>query len=165
MKKILLFGGVVVISLLIGAGATFGVMTFLHSTPKSPAGPAAAPHVQAAKPKPKPIIFAELADVTVSLPPESGAPATSYVTLSMKFQTDNPAVLVSYAEVEPIIKADIITRLMNETTASLQGQANRNDFIRGALTIANTVIHEDGNLPSQDNAFSAAYITNLVTQN
>lgn len=167
MKKLLLIVGVALGALLVGIGGTLGVTQFMQPQAKvgSAAGASHPVAASAAKAKPKKLLFAALPDITVSLPPQPGADATSYVTLSLKFSTTDPQVLIAFAEVEPIIKSAIITRLMNETAASLQDGNTRNDLIRGSLSMANMIIRQQGNLPTDDQAFSAAYITNLVTQN
>jgi flagellar basal body-associated protein FliL len=163
MKKFLPMIMTVLIAVLAGGGAAFGVMKFMGGG-HEPAAASATPHkVEAKKPEEKKLLFASLADVTVSVPPQPGAAATSYVNFSVKFSTDQENALIVFEELQPIIKSAIITRLMNETTQSLQDQRNRVDLTKSCLTIVNTVMNRDGSF-SPANPFGAAYITNLVTQ-
>jgi len=162
MRKILGMVVVAVVSLLIGSGATFGVMTFLHH------GASATSPAVAAKPKPVPVVvkptyFASLADITVSIPPQPGTPATSYVLFSIKFSTTDQGALVAFDELQPIIKSAIITRLLNETTQSLQSQQTRTELMASALGIVNGILAKNLNY-NPPNPFTAAYIANLVTQ-
>src|ERR1700761_7941786 len=98
----LVTAGVIVLAIAIGAGATFGVMHFLQT------GGAAHAH-DAANTKddahPKPIYFADLPSVVVSLPPQAGAPATSYVQIGMQFATHDKQALESFNTLQPIIKS------------------------------------------------------------
>jgi flagellar basal body-associated protein FliL len=164
MKKLLPIVLTVLIAVLAGGGAAFGVMKFMGGGAHGPAAASAAvPKVAAKKAEEKKLLFASLADVTVSVPPQPGAAATSYVNFSIKFSTDQQGALLVFEELQPIIKAAIITRLMNETTQSLQDQRSRVDLTRSSLTIVNTIMSRDGSF-SPANPFGAAYITNLVTQ-
>lgn len=164
MKKFLPIVVTALIALLVGAGGAFGVMKFMGgSASHGPAVASAAPKVDVKKKEEKKLLFATLADVTVSVPPQPGAAATSYVNFSVKFSTDQQNALLVFEELQPIIKSAIITRLMNETTQSLQDQRSRVDLTRSCLTIVNTVMSRDGSF-TPANPFSAAYITNLVTQ-
>ncbi|GAB0116679.1 flagellar basal body-associated FliL family protein [Acidisoma sp. 7E03] len=161
MKKILPLLLTAIIAILIGAGGAIGFMKFIGGA--APHGGAAAPaKVEVKKEPEKKILFADLSDVTVSLPPQPGAAATSYVSFSIKFSTFDQAAILSFAELQPIIKSAIITRLMNETTQSLQDQRSRVDLTKSCLTIVNTVMVQNGSLSTAP--FTAAYITNLVTQ-
>lgn len=162
MRKILGMALVALVSLLIGSGGTFAIMTFLHH------GASATAPAIAAKPKPvapvvKPIYFASLSDVTVSIPPQPGTPATSYVVFSIKFSTTDQGALVAFEEMQPIIKSAIITRLLNETTQSLQSQQTRSELMVSALGIVNGIINKNLSY-NPPNPFTAAYIANLVTQ-
>lgn len=168
MKKLLPLLLTVLIAVLAGAGSAIGVMKVMGggSTKVAEAGgghgAATAKH-EAKKQDVKKILFADLSDITVSVPPQPGAAATSYVSFSVKFSTDDQSALLAFAELQPIIKSAIITRLMNETTQSLQDQRNRVDLSKSCLTIVNTIMARDGSF-SSPNPFTAAYITNLVTQ-
>lgn len=164
MKKLLPLILTAVIALLIGGGGAFAVMKFMGGGAHgSAAAPAAAAKAVVKKEEAKKLLFASLSDVTVSVPPQPGAAATSYVNFSIKFSTDQQSALLVFEELQPIIKAAIITRLMNETTQSLQDQRSRVDLTKSALTIVNTVMSRDGSY-TPANPFIAAFITNLVTQ-
>jgi len=164
MKKFLPMVVTVLIALLAGGGAAFGVMKFMGGATHGPAAASGgAPKVAAKKEEVKKLLFASLSDLTVSVPPQPGAAATSYVNVSIKFSTEQQNALLVFEELQPIIKAAIITRLMNETTQSLQDQRSRVDLTKSALTIVNTVMSRDGSF-SPPNPFAAAFITNLVTQ-
>ncbi|MBW4024770.1 MAG: flagellar basal body-associated FliL family protein [Proteobacteria bacterium] len=140
-------------------GGTVGIMTYLHH-PSAAAATAAVPPKPKVAPSP---LFATLANVTVSIPPESGAAATSYVEFSVQLSTQDQTALVTFEELQPIIKAAIMTLLMNETSASLQDPQTRVDLTKGCLHIVNDVLNRNASdMPRSP--FSAAYITNLVVQ-
>jgi flagellar basal body-associated protein FliL len=162
MLKILGIFVVAVVSLLIGSGGTFGVMTFLHHG-ASAAGSAGAPQPRLVAAVIKPTYFASLSDITVSIPPEPETPATSYVLFSIKFSTTDQGALVAFDELQPIIKSAIITRLLNETTQSLQSLQARTELMASALGIVNGILAKSLNY-NPPNPFTAAYIANLVTQ-
>jgi len=169
MKKLLPYLLTILIAVLAGGGSAIGVMKVMGGGSGIKAaemggghGAAPAKH-EAKKADVKKIYFADLSDITVSVPPQPGAAATSYVSFSVKFSTEDQSALLAFAELQPIIKSAIITRLMNETTQSLQDQRNRVDLSKSCLTIVNTVMARDGSF-SSPNPFNAAYITNLVTQ-
>jgi flagellar basal body-associated protein FliL len=147
----------VVLALLLGIGGTFGVMHFLMPAPKADASKPAPP------PPPKPIFFAEIPDVVVSIPPEAGQPASSYVQLGVQFSTYDEKALTTFAELQPIIKASIINLMLNETSAGLQTPAGRADIVKNCQNIANTVMNNSANY-TPANPFFGAYITNLVIQ-
>jgi flagellar basal body-associated protein FliL len=153
MVKILLIVLVAIVAIAATIGGTLGIVTYMHHatpTPTVASGEAPKP------PPPKPVYFATLSDVTVSIPPQSGAAATSYVNFSVELSTFDQGALVPFEELQPIIKAAVITLLMNETSQSLQDPQARVDLTKGCLHIANDVVDR--------NAFGAAYITNLVVQ-
>lgn len=162
MKKLLPLLLTALIALIAGGGGAFGVMKFMGGGARGPA-PAPVAKVEPKKEEVKKLLFASLSDVTVTVPPQPGAAATSYVNFSIKFSTEQQSALLVFEELQPIIKAAIITRLMNETSQSLQDQRSRVDLTKSALTIVNTVMSRDGNY-SPPNPFAAAFITNLVTQ-
>ena len=159
MLKILVIvlGAILVIALSIGG--TIGVIAYLHHP---------APNVASGQPPkpppPKPIYFANLSDVTVSIPPETGAAATSYVAFSVQLSTSDQNAMMTFEELQPIIKSAVITLLMNETSQSLQDPQTRVDLTKGCLHIANDVLARNASF-TPSNPFSSAYITNLVVQN
>jgi flagellar basal body-associated protein FliL len=159
MAKILPIIAAAVVSLLVGISGTFGLMQVLHGAHPAASAAAAVPP----KPVVKTVYYASLSDVTVSVPPEPGQPATSYVLFSAKFATTDQSALLVFDEMQPVIKSSIITRLMNETTQSLQSQQTRNDLMASCLNIVNYVLNKNGGF-TPPNPFTAAYIANLVTQ-
>ena len=113
---------VIILAIAAGAGAMFGVMHFL------PMGGAAHAHDTAKTDRhahPKPIFFADLSDIVVSIPPQAGAPATSYVQIGMQFSTYDQRALESFTTFQPIIKSQVINLLMSETSAALQNPTTR----------------------------------------
>jgi flagellar basal body-associated protein FliL len=157
----LVTAGIIVVALAAGAGAMFGVMHFMQMNS------AAHAHDVAMKPKddahPKPILFADLSDVVVSIPPQTGAPATSYVQIGLQFSTHDAQALANFTTLQPIIKAQVINLLMSETSASLQNPVTRTALIQNCLIVANSVLAQNGG-NSGAKPFDAAYITNLVVQ-
>jgi flagellar basal body-associated protein FliL len=157
MVKILLAVLIVVLALAAGIGGTLGVTEFMHHPAPTVASG------QAPKPPPKPVYFATLTDVTVSIPPAAGDASTSYVNFSVQLSTFDQNALVTFEELQPIIKAAVITLLMNETSQTLQDPQTRVDLTKGCLHIANDVLNRNASY-SPANPFVAAYITNLVVQ-
>jgi flagellar basal body-associated protein FliL len=155
---ILKLAGTAVVAAGIGVGATLGVVHFTGHPASAQAASAAAP---AAAP-PKPMFFANLSDVTVSIPPDTGEPATSYVEFGVQFATTDQTALTTFDELQPIIKSDIINLLMNETSRGLQDPQTRADLVKSCLDISNTVLARNANVSPAP--FSNAYITNLVVQ-
>jgi flagellar basal body-associated protein FliL len=156
----LVTAGVIVLAIAIGAGATFGVMHFLQMRGAAHAHDTAKTGGDA---HPKPIYFADLSSIVVSIPPQTGASATSYVQIGMQFATHDERALESFNTLQPIIKSQVINLLMNETSAALQNPATRNELIQSSLDIANQVLAKDSG-KTGEKPFDAAYITNLVVQ-
>jgi flagellar basal body-associated protein FliL len=157
MKKLLL-PIIAVVVLAIGIGATFGVLHFMHSgSSKTAAKP-----VPVVVP-PKPIFFAQLPDVVVTIPPDTGQPASSYVQLGLQFATYDQNSLATFDELQPIIKADVINLMLSQTSAGLQSQADREALTKSCQAIVNSVMTKNANY-TPANPFFAAYITNLVIQ-
>jgi flagellar basal body-associated protein FliL len=151
---------VIILAIVAGAGVMLGVMHFL------PMG--GADHAQAAgktdkSAHPPSIFFADLPDIVVSIPPQAGAPATSYVQIGMQFSTYDHHAVDSFTTFEPIIKSQVINLLMNETSAALQDPATRALLVQNCLNIANSVLAKNAG-ESTGKLFTAAYITNLVVQ-
>ena len=114
-------------------------------------------------PAPKPIYFATLPDLVVSIAPAEGQPATSFVQFGVQFSTSDQNALVVFDQLQPIIKADVISLLMNETGTALQDPRNRIDLAKSCLDLSNTILsNKAGYTPAAP--FNAAYITNLVVQ-
>lgn len=156
----LVTAGIIVVALAAGAGAMFGVMHFMQMNSAAHAHDAMKPKDSA---HPKPILFADLSDIVVSIPPQVGAPATSYVQIGLQFSTHDEQALADFTTLQPIIKAQVINLLMNETSASLQNPVARNTLIQNCLIVANSVLAQNGG-NSSAKPFDAAYITNFVVQ-
>ncbi len=140
--------GVVVLG---GAGGFYAWFTLHHKPPKVTVA------------APKPILFAAVANVVVSVPDNTGDPPSAFVQFAVEFATTDPDALTAFAGVQPIIKSQIITLLMNETGASLQNAANRASLTQNCLKDANEVLAHSASYTAP-RAFTAAYITNLVVQ-
>ena len=151
MKKILLFAGIGVV-VLGAAGGGFAYFTLLHHKP-----------AKAVAAAPKPILFATLPDIVVSIPDNTGDPPSAFVQFAVEFSTTDPKAVAAFGGVAPIIKSQIINLLMNETGAALQSPANRATLTKNCLNVADDVVaHSAGYIAP--NPFTAAYITNLVVQ-
>jgi len=148
--------GIVVVAAGLGAGGVIGAQMFL---PHSSSGPAKPPP----PPPPKPTLFADVSDITVSIPPDTGQPATSYLQFAVQFATTDPNAIIVFSQLQPIIKADIISLLMNETSHGLQDPTTRADLMKSCLDITNEVMSQKANYTPAP-PFTAAYITNLVVQ-
>jgi flagellar basal body-associated protein FliL len=157
MLKTLLVILLVFVAMAMSVGGTLGAMQYLHHAGNVTSS------TEVMKPKPKAVYFATLSDITVSIPPESGTAATSYVEFSVQLSTNDQSALVTFEELQPIIKSSVITLLMNETSQTLQDPQTRVDLAKGCLHIANDVLDRNASFtPSKP--FTAAYITNLVVQ-
>jgi flagellar basal body-associated protein FliL len=153
LGTILAIAGGVVVAIGAGIGGTFAAMELLGHHEKAAAAPA--PVV------PKMIYFADLPDIVVSLPPEPGQPATSYVDIGIQFATSDDKVLPNFTNYQPIIKADIINLLMAETGDALQQPQVRAALIQNCLDVVNNVLKAN-NAAGKMPPFNSAYITNLV---
>ncbi len=153
LKKILIFGG---IALVVLGGGIGGAVIFLHH------GKSKTADVKQVVP-PKPLLFAELDNVVVSIPADVGQPATSYVQFGIQFATTDPDAVTAFTSLLPIVKADVINLVMNETQKTLQDPATRTKLAANCLAISNQVIEKNTDLKPA-NPFTAAYITNLVVQ-
>lgn len=154
MKKIILIAAGAVLVLGGGIGGTIAIMGLGR--------PAAA--AQAAKPPPRPIFFAELADLVVSVPADANDAAPAYVQITLQFSTlDNHAV-TSFGTLQPIIKAQIIALLMGQTAKALMDPATHDALTTQCQGIVNKVLDSAAGYTPPD-PFTAAYITSLVEQN
>jgi flagellar basal body-associated protein FliL len=170
MKLVMKIGGAVAVVAVLGAGGTFAAMHFLHvGGAKTVAKPVVLP--------PKPILFAVLSIPAVSISPEAGSPATSFVDFGIQFATTDPAALVSFTALQPIIQSAVINLLLGETSAQLQDPAVRTTLIASSLAVVNNILMKNGYAPPagasasasaspapQAPPFSAGYITDLVVQ-
>jgi flagellar basal body-associated protein FliL len=127
--------------------------------------PPHATHAKARKPPPpKPLLFASLSGIVVSIPPDSGQPASAFVQFGVQFATQNDKAVTDFTALQPIIKAQIISLLMTQTGKSLADPATRAMLVKNCVGIANTVLTHNAGYTGAG-PFSAAYITNLVVQN
>jgi flagellar basal body-associated protein FliL len=155
-KKLVFIAGGVVLLLALAGGGTFAFLTMSAK----PADKSAV-----AKPvAPKPIFFAALNDLVVSIPENAGDPPTSYAQLAIQFSTFDANAVTSFTALEPIIKSQIINVMLNQTGKSLTDPAARATLLKNCLDISNAALDKDANYTPPD-PFTAAYITNLVVQN
>jgi len=155
LNKFVVIGGIVAVLAAAGAGGTVEVMSILHHRAATAAKTAAA--------APKTIFFSELPDVVVSVPTSSDDPTSAFVQFAVQFATYDPNAGGTFSALQPIIKSEIISLLMNETGKSLQDPATRAALAKNSLAIANAVLARSANF-TPANPFTAAYITNLVVQ-
>lgn len=157
LGKTLILAGMFVVAMGAGVGGTFTAMKLFSHGKTATAIPVKAVVV------PKPIFFAQISDVVVSIPDDTGAPPSAFVQFAVQFASYDQNALTSFDQLQPIIKADIINLLMNETGKSLADPAARAELQNGCLGIANTVLNHSANY-TPPSPFTAAYITNLVVQ-
>jgi len=156
LGTILAITGVAVVSIGVGIGGTLAGMHLWANRAKTAA--AAPPPLV-----PKPIYFADLSDVVVSLPPEADQPATSYVSFGIEFATTDQKAVAAFGNYQPIIKAGIISLLMAETGDALQQPQVRAELIHNCLDVANEVLKAN-DAAGATPPFGNAYITDLVIQ-
>jgi flagellar basal body-associated protein FliL len=156
LGTVMAIAGVVIVSIGAGVGGTLAGM---HLWAQHSKAAAAAPRPLV----PKPIYFADLSDVVVSLPPEADQPATSYVSFGIEFATTDQKAVAAFGNYQPIIKAGIISLLMAETGDALQQPQVRATLIQNCLAVANEVLKAN-DAAGQTPPFGNAYITDLVIQ-
>ncbi len=154
MKKLIIIG-LAALAVLGGGGAASYVLVL-------------APHGNAktakAAVKPKPLLFAEMDDLVASIPPDTGEPASSYLSMSIQFSTTDPAAQEAFSSIEPIIKARLIDLMLGETGKTVIDPAARQALLAASLQAVNQALTKNmGYTPV--NPFTAAYITSLVIQN
>ncbi len=154
MKKIILIATGAVVLLAGGIGGTIAFLTLGHHN-------GAASH---AAPPPKPIYFAQLNDIVVSVPADTNDSTTSYIEITLQFSTFDQNALATFTNLQPIIKAQIINLLMAQTAKSLTDPSTHDTLSKNCLDIANKVLNASANY-TPPSPFTAAYITNLVEQN
>jgi flagellar basal body-associated protein FliL len=152
-KKLIMMAGAAVVLLGGAAGALVGLGILPHRAVVAGAKPVA----------PKPILFAELSNVVVSVPEDAGDPPSSFVQFDVQFSTTDPNALNDFSALQPIIKSDIISLLMGETGKALEDPGTRAALAQGCLDISNKVLVKSGSY-APEQPFNAAYITNLVVQ-
>jgi flagellar basal body-associated protein FliL len=145
---------IVILAVVIGAGGALGGTQLLSNLRSS--AQAATIH------KVPPTYFAQLDDIVVSLPPQTGQPATSYVNFGIQFATHDPNAVTAFGALQPIVRSKILSVLMAQTAQGLQDQATRGDIVLQCLDIANTVVEKNANFITTP--FAGGYITDLVVQ-
>ncbi|MCB5945814.1 flagellar basal body-associated protein FliL [Acidocella sp. KAb 2-4] len=155
MKKIIIIAAGTVVLLGAAIGGTVAYFT-LGQHKETAAHPA--------PPPPKPIYFAALNDLVVSVPADSNDPTSAYIQITLQFSTFDQNAVTTFTNLQPIIKAQIINLLMAQTAKSLTDPSTHDALSKHCLDIANQVLNTSANY-TPPNPFTAAYITNLVEQN
>lgn len=155
MKKIILIGAAAVLLLGGGLGGAFLLFSGHH-------GGTAAAHK--APPPPKPIYFAEMADMVVTVPADTNDSTSTFVQITLQFSTFDTNAVTAFGNLQPIIKARVITLLMGKTAKWLMDPSTHDALSKSCLDVANKVLDQTANY-TPPNPFTAVYITNLVEQN
>src|SRR6516165_7809097 len=153
MKKIILIAAGAAILLGGGIGGTFYFLSAQH--------PSAS---KAVAPLPKPIYLAQLGDLIVTVPADVDDSTTAYVQITLQFASFDTNAVNEFSNLQPIIKSEIITLLMQKTAKSLMDPTTHDALLKSCLGIANQVLDKSANY-APPNPFIAAYITNIVEQN
>ena|SRR5271157_2431364 len=154
MKKVILICIGAVALLGAGVGGTFAFLGMSHHNASA---------TKSKMPAPKPIYFAQLADVIVSVPADSNGPADSYIDITLQFSTFDQNAVTTFTNLQPIIKAQVINLMMSQTSKSITDPTTHDSLSKQCLAIANQVLNTSANY-TPPNPFTAAYITNLVEQ-
>lgn len=127
----------------------------------------------AAPPPPKPIMFAQINNLVVSVPSVASSPSGSddsngpptqvYIQLSVQFSTTDPKAVDSFNTLLPIIQSEMVSLLMKKTAVDLMNPNTHAALNTAFLSIVNGVLAQNHSVPDK-NPFSAAYITNIVQQ-
>lgn len=129
---------------------------------------------------PKPIIFAQMNNLVVSVPTTAPTAANSasnssdstdaggssnqaFIQLSIQFATTDPKAIDGFNALLPIIQAEIVNLLMKQTATQLMDPNTHNKLSLSLLAIANGVLNKNQSF-NPPNPFTAAYITNIVQQ-
>lgn len=167
MKKIIIAAVAAII--LIGAaggGAYFYFFKLKHHGDGKTAAVSAQP--------PKPLLFAQLTNLVVSVPQTASAPGAGdaseasppnqvFIQLSVQFATTDPKAVASFNALLPIIQADMVSLLMKHTATDLMNPDTHRQLSADFLAIANGVLAQNQYFKPQ-NPFKAAYITSIVQQ-
>ncbi|MGE4481086.1 flagellar basal body-associated FliL family protein [Acidocella sp.] len=152
MKKIILAAVGAVVILGGGAGGTFAYFKLTHH--EGPPKP----------PPPKPIYFAQLDNLVVTVPVDSTEGANqSYVQFSVQFASTDEKAVETFAALQPIVRAETINLLMTQTAKQLMDPAAHAALAKNCLGIANHVLEKNAEY-HEGGPFTAAYITNIVEQ-
>lgn len=129
---------------------------------------------------PKPIVFAQINDLVVSVLTAtpaaagnggdasnssnvSGASNQAFIELSVQFATTDPKAIDSFNALLPIIQAETVNMLMKQSAEQLMNPDTHSKLSLALLAIANGVLDKNQNF-TPPNPFTAAYITNIVQQ-
>lgn len=154
-KKIIIIAAATVVLLGGGIGGTMAYLSMRHP---------AASNKPAPPPAPKPILFAQLADLVVSVPADTTDSTPAYVQITLQFSTFDTNAVTDFGNLQPIIKAQIISLLMAQTAKSLMDPTTHDTLTKTCLAITNKVLNTAAAY-SPPNPFTAGYITNIVEQN
>ena|ERR1700757_4607538 len=152
MKKMIL---IAVIAVVLLGGGIGGTMVFL-SMHRAPAKHLPLP--------PKPIVFAQLNNLVITVPADTGDSTSTYVQITLQFATIDPNAVTSFNNLQPIITSQVIALLMARTAKSLMDPSTHDTLSKACLGIANAVLNKAAGY-TPPNPFTAAYITNIVEQN
>ena len=151
-KKIIIIAAAAALVLLGGGGGGVAYLYMKHH---------AGPHKP---PPPKPILFANLDGLVVSVPSDSSDQANqAYVQISVEFASTDAKALASFSALQPIIKAETISLLMLQNAKQLMNPSTHPALVKSCLSIANQVLDKSAAFTPPD-PFTAAYITNIVEQ-
>ena len=153
MKKIILIAVAAVVLLGGGIGGVFFYLSMHHAKPAA-----------AKLPPPRPIFFAELADMVVTVPADTDDTTATYVQITLQFSSFDTNAVTMFGNLQPIIKSQVIALLMGKTAKALMDPSTHDALTRSCLAIANQVLDKSASY-TPPNPFTAAYITNLVEQN
>lgn len=154
MKKIIIAVVVVLILLVIGGGgAYYYFFKMKHHGEKTVSIPA-----------PKPIIFAQISNLVVSVPTKADDTTDQvFIELSVQFATTDAKAVDSFNALLPIIQAEIVNLLMKQTAVQLMDPNTHAQLSNELLAIVNGVLAKNQYFKPA-NPFTAAYITNIVQQ-
>lgn len=163
MKKYVLVGAGAVLFALMLLGDGYGLARFLRA-PSAPVSKAAvSDHVKVAPLSKR--VFVKLPKFVVTIPaPSSGAYGSTYLQIAMSFATSNAQAARDFAKVRPIIKSDLIGKIM-ESGRELHNRPNqeRNQLAMQGLSIVNRVVFQAD--PKTGPApFNGGYITSFTIQ-
>lgn len=119
----------------------------------------------ASLPPPKPLLFAQIDNLVVSVPTGGGDSSGGqvFVQLSVQFATTDSKAIDSFNALQPIVQSEIVNLLMKQTATQLMNPDTHNQLSLELLAIANSVL-EQNQYFKPANPFTAAYITNIVQQ-
>lgn len=160
MRKLLVIGGAL---LLVGTGAGGGLAYYKLWDHRDG-------HAVASKPSlPKPVFFASLNDVIVSVPAttpssddDGDPPSQAFVQFGIEFQTEDATQVTNFSTVEPVIKSGVMQLLEQQNGQSINVPSTQVGIEKGCLALVNSILQSRHY--SQKAPFNAAYITSLVVQ-